>query len=530
VLVVLKERPKRPPVSVARRLWSNRSRLAYLAYRWLDARLFRPTPDAFASGDAGPLLQHAAMLPVRVRETRFCDYVSDEDVARIEDARLDVLLRFGFRILKGPLLNAAKFGVWSYHHGDNEINRGGPAGFWEVMTEQPTTGTVLQILNEDLDNGRVIFRSHARTDRSSVSRNRHNYYWKSAAFVTRKLRDLADMGPAAIEEPACACGCRDFRFYSQRLYRKPGNLETLSLVGRYVARRTQEHVRRLHEADQWGLAWSLSKSPAPSTTLYRFTEEWPARGWSWADPFPVDADGDYHVFLEIYNHATRHGSIGVSRLSRKGVFEQPVTVLDAPYHLSYPFVFQWRGQWFMMPESSNASRIEVFAARRFPFDWTLEAVLFNPLRAVDSTLVEVEGRWWLFTSQSPHPEVRNYDELYVYHAPTPFGPWTPHRRNPVKSDARSARGAGRFLWTGRTLFRPAQDASRRYGSAIVIHRIDELTPDRFRETAVSRIEPGWRPGLSGTHTLNACSGLTMVDFRHGRAKFAGAGAAPRQVR
>jgi hypothetical protein len=220
----------------------------------------------------------------------------------------------------------------------------------------------------------------------------------------------------------------------------------------------------------------------------------------------------------------------VSRLSRKGVFEQPVTVLDAPYHLSYPFVFQWRGQWFMMPESSNASRIEVFAARRFPFDWTLEAVLFNPLRAVDSTLVEVEGRWWLFTSQSPHPEVRNYDELYVYHAPTPFGPWTPHRRNPVKSDARSARGAGRFLWTGRTLFRPAQDASRRYGSAIVIHRIDELTPDRFRETAVSRIEPGWRPGLSGTHTLNACSGLTMVDFRHGRAKFAGAGAAPRQVR
>jgi hypothetical protein len=285
----------------------------------------------------------------------------------------------------------------------------------------------------------------------------------------------------------------------------------------------------LHEADQWGLAWSFSKNQLPSTTLYRFTEEWPALGFSWADPFPVEADGGYHVFLEIYDRAARHGSIGVSRLSRDGVFEPPETVLDAPYHLSYPFVFQWRGQWFLMPESSNATRIEVFAARRFPFDWTLETVLFNPFRAVDSTLVEVEGRWWLFTNQSPHPDVRNYDELYAYHAPTPLGPWTPHRRNPIKSDARSARGAGRFLSRGRSLFRPSQDDSRRYGSAIVINRIDELAPDRFRETAVSRIEPGWRKGLSGTHTLNVCGDLTMIEFRHGRRKLARAGRTHRQV-
>ena len=76
---------------------------------------------------------------------------------------------------------------------------GGPAGFWEVMTEQPTTGSLLQVLNEDLDNGRVIYQSHAATDRSSVTRNRHNYYWKSAAFVTRKLRDVAEAGAAAVE-------------------------------------------------------------------------------------------------------------------------------------------------------------------------------------------------------------------------------------------------------------------------------------------------------------------------------------------
>jgi hypothetical protein len=464
------------------------------------------------------------ILPVTARETRFCDYVSDDDVARIQEARPDVLLRFGFRILKGAILQAAPQGVWSYHHGDNHLSRGGPAGFWEVMNDQPTTGSILQILNDDLDNGRVIYRSYATTDRSSVWRNRNNCYWKSAAFVGRKLRDLADEGAPAVQESACGCGCRDLQFYNQPLFRKPDNLQTLSLVSRYLARRGREHFRRLHRMDQWALAFSFSSGSAPSTTLYRFREQWPAVGWSWADPFPVEAgDAGYHVFLEVFDHAKQHGTIGVSRLTRGGAFEPPVTVLDAPYHLSYPFVFEWRGKWFMMPESSNAERIEVFAARRFPWDWTLESVLFNPLRAVDSTLVDVEGRWWLFTNVAAHPAVRNYDELYAFHGPTPFGPWTPHRRNPVKSDARSARAAGRFFWKGQTLFRPSQDASGRYGSAIAINRIDKLSPDEFQETAAARVEPRWRAGLTGAHTLNSCAGLTMIDFRHGRARYARAG-------
>ena len=157
-LVVQKDGPRRPPAALHQRIWRHRTRLAYLAYRWIDDRLFRSANDAFAVGDASGLLAGAERMCVTVRETRFCDYVCESDVWRICDARPDVLLRFGFRILKGSILHAARYGVWSYHHGDNHVNRGGPAGFWEVMDERPVTGSVLQILNEDLDNGRVIYR------------------------------------------------------------------------------------------------------------------------------------------------------------------------------------------------------------------------------------------------------------------------------------------------------------------------------------------------------------------------------------
>ena len=261
-LVIKKDGPPRARDSLARRIWRRRSRLAYLAYRWLDERTFRTADDAFAREDAAGLLAQATLVRVTVKETRFCDYLSDEDVALIREARPDVLLRFGFRILKGPILQAAKHGVWSYHHCDNRVNRGGPSGFFEVMHERPTSGSVLQILNEDLDNGRVIYRSYAKTDRSSVWRNRNNYYWKSAAFVTRKLRELAEDGPAALEAGPCSRGCNDVRFYSERLFRKPDNLETLSLVGGYLVGRARERIRRVREVDQWGIAFSRSKKPA----------------------------------------------------------------------------------------------------------------------------------------------------------------------------------------------------------------------------------------------------------------------------
>lgn len=514
VLVVQKNRPARSPEPFTRRVWDNRSRLAYLAYRWIDARVFRTSDDAFAPGDLSGV-DDAERLRVTVRETRFCDFVSDEDVDRIKDARLDVLLRFGFRILKGPVLHAARHGVWSYHHGDNLVNRGGPAGFWEVMQQSPVTGSVLQVLNEDLDNGRVIYRSYATTDRSSVWRNRNAYYWKSAEFVMRKLRDLSDNPDALNREP----GCDDVHVYSAPLHKKPDNLRMLSLAGSYLASRARTHLSRIYEADQWGLAFRLSPEAIPHSTLFRFKEQWPPSGVSWADPFPL-ADGDgYHVFLEEYDHSTRRGHIGLGRVRRDGVFEPPVKILETASHLSYPFVFEWRGKRFMMPESANASRIEVFSARKFPYDWTPEQVLFDSVRAVDSTVVSVEDRWWLFTNIAAHVATRNYDELYAFHGPTPFGPWTPHRQNPVKSDARSARGAGRFFWKGSRLYRPAQDCSGRYGSAITINRIDALTPDVFHETVVARIDPRWRAGLSGTHTLNSCEGLTMVDFRHRRSRF-----------
>ena len=155
---------KLPALQRAARWIENRHVLGYAAYQRFDARRYPPIRDPEAPEDLTPVIGGGPLvIPVTPRMTKHCDYFPDDVVARIREQELDVLLRFGFRILKGDALTSARYGVWSFHHGDNTINRGGPAGFWEVMEGHRATGAVLQRLTEQLDAGHVIARSFAAT-------------------------------------------------------------------------------------------------------------------------------------------------------------------------------------------------------------------------------------------------------------------------------------------------------------------------------------------------------------------------------
>jgi hypothetical protein len=508
IVLVVRNLAVPPRYGFARRVWNQRAHLLAGVYQFVDARVYRPRPDASALGDVSDLLAGVPVLDVAPIARGWCDWFPDADVDAIAAHDLDVVLRFGFRIVKGRILGVARFGMWSYHHGDNRVNRGGPPGFWEVIEGDPVTGSVLQVLSEELDGGRVIYRSYASTARNSVTSNRNGYYWKTARFMGRKLRDLHERGPSAIRgEPADAVHAP----YSHRLYRPGRNLEMAPALLRFGARVAGHVLGRWLNHEQWTLGLRV-RSPAGGmdTTLYRFELLRPPRDRFWADPFPVRHGDGYLVFLEELEYRAVRGHISVMEVDSRGGWTRPVKVLERPYHLSYPFVFQWNGDWWMIPETQENRAVELYRAHAFPHDWRLEKVLLPDVNAVDATLAEIGGRWWMFATIAVEGASLN-DELHLFHAPGPLGPWEPHRGNPVKSDVRSARPAGRVFQAGDDWFRPAQDCSRRYGYAVVLHRIDELTPDTYREAEVSRILPHWRRDVLGTHTLNSAEGLTVVD-------------------
>ncbi|NNG16475.1 MAG: formyl transferase, partial [Gemmatimonadales bacterium] len=201
-----------------------------------------------------------------------------------------------------------------------------------------------------------------------------------------------------------------------------------------------------------------------------------------------------------------------------GEWGTPAIALKRPYHLSYPFLFEWEGEHYLIPESVANRRVELYRTSSFPIGWRLDRVLLDDIDAVDPTVVRLDDRWWMFVTVR-NPGRSPSTELHVFHAETPLGPWSSHALNPVKLDIRSARPAGRPFEVDGSIYRPSQDCSVRYGGAIVLNRIEQLSETDYREVVVDRIDPGWGPGLIGTHTINSHHELTVVDGLARGARF-----------
>ncbi|HMO12763.1 MAG TPA: hypothetical protein PKA76_03825 [Pirellulaceae bacterium] len=497
-----------PSVGSAGRLLRNPKHLLWKLYSALDYRLFRETDDPFQRVSVADELDGIPRLRVSPEMTRFRDRFPAEAIETIRGYELDVAIRFGFRILDGDVLKIARFGVWSFHHGDNEVNRGGPPGFWEVALGEPVTGSVLQILSSNLDAGRVIYRSWSSTHPYSVVANQTRFYYKSAAFIGRKLRDLAQQGETALK--CIQCDSSQYRPYFHPLYQPPSNRQMMGFLFRLGARGMRAMMQNAFHRGAWKIAYKISKSSGLPTRLHDFKPLIPPKDRVWADPFPVSHDGKRYIFVEEALHRFKNAHISVLEMNEDGSWKPPAKVLQRPYHLSYPFVFRWNQQFYMIPETKGNNSVELYRATNFPHDWTLEKVLLENVKAVDATVEEIDGRWWMFVGMAERGAPFQ-DELHLYYADSPLGPWQAHPRNPVKSDVRSARPAGRLFQYGNEWYRPAQDGSVRYGYAITLNQITKITSEEFDEEEISKILPKWRKGLMGTHTFNHHAGLTVVD-------------------
>ncbi len=102
-----------------------------------------------------------------------------------------------------------------------------------------------------------------------------------------------------------------------------------------------------------------------------------------------------------------------------GRFTEPKAVIRRPYHLSYPFIFEWHGDDYLIPESASNRTIELYRCVRFPDEWEFQHCLMEGISAYDATLVEHQGRWWMFAAVKAREGASTWDELCIFHARVP---------------------------------------------------------------------------------------------------------------
>ncbi len=425
------------------------------------------------------------------------------DAAGIEllrSAAADAWLCFCAEPPRRPLPDFARYGVLGLEIGVDVAALSPWAGAAEVAAGYPVT--VARVVDYRSADESAIYTGFGATIGNSARRNRLVALRRAIDFFKRSLIALTRTGPstARAEMPP-----------DYPVAPKPTVARVLRLGGRLAAKIATNRWLALGWQQQWQIGYAFGDGTRPDFRNLRYLV--PPRDRFWADPFVI-AEGDRHfVFFEEFRDRDRRGRIVAVEVDERGaVSHAPVPVLERPYHLSYPFVFRWRGGLYMLPETAENGTVELYRCEEMPSRWRLERVLLTNVRAYDATLWHQGDRWWMFVNIAP-PGTDGTDELHLYSSRvTPLGPWIPHPKNPVIVDARRARSAGPLFVVDGTLYRPSQDCSVAYGHSISINRVDALDEHDYRETLVERIEPGWRRDIMRVHTLGASGRLHVVDM------------------
>jgi methionine-rich copper-binding protein CopC len=232
-----------------------------------------------------------------------------------------------------------------------------------------------------------------------------------------------------------------------------------------------------------------------------------------ADTFLFHEDNTWYMFTETLN-SEHNGDLAVSVSSDGLHWTYQQIVLDEPHHLSYPQVFKFGDEYYMLPETSAVNEIKLYKSTNFPYTWTPVSVLVSGNAFVDSSIFRYNGKWWIFTGNA------TTNNCCLYYSDNLTGGWIEHPMSPiVTGDSNKARPAGRsFVYDNNRIIRTAQN-----GEFVRVFEVDTLTTTQYAEHEIpespilNKSGSGWNavgmhhfdPWWTGNHWL--CS----VDGRSG---------------
>lgn len=408
--------------------------------------------------------------------------------ARLAEAGIELVVDLGF----GPPRLAPGVTVWQLRFGP-EGRPGPPGGPELVRGERSVLARLVELVGPS--EGRVLVEGRIKTVRHSLAATRARVLdviarwparalaWRRAGLEVQEVDRHLRLDPTPQPEPR-----------ARRLREASGA------------------VRRLLDCtieEEWRIG-VMDADPAVLLEGSRPSIRWlpaPSEGWL-ADPVGVRGTV---ILAEAFAPATARGHLVRTGLAAGAPV---VPVLRAAHHLSWPFLVEEGGEVFLVPEASATGQIRLWRAAPFPDRFEPDAVLVEGFAGVDPTVLRHGGRWYLFAGDRAD---QDEGRLHLFVAEALRGPWRRHPMSPVVDDLGSARPAGPIFAHAGRLYRPAQDCTRTYGGAVVINRIEALTPDLYREVPIARLDPDPAgPCPDGLHTLTVGEAGILVDGKRER--------------
>jgi len=406
-----------------------------------------------------------------------------------------------------PGILGARYGVWSLVHEDPFLVRNGDR-------RGPRTARFhLQVETADRAHPLIVRQGHGRVVPWAYGRTLHSMFLLGAALPAAVCGVLRSGG-----EGSAPPGAADAEPDAEVRPRMPVRTrDLLSAAVRLVMEKVRRGVRFLFRTEEWTLG--LIRAPIHALLDGRGLRDHvvvptPGGGRFFADPFGIPGEDGIRILCEGYDFQRRTGWLAELEIDLQGRVVTPPqpSSLQFPHHTSFPYLFRHEDRWYCVPETYQAGTVTLWETDGAFARWRRVATLLEQTPLLDPVVVRHEGLWWLMGT--PRFAGDSMSSLALWYAEELLGPWHAHAGNPVKVDVRSARCAGTPFLHGGKLHRPAQDCARSYGSGVIIHRIDRLTPTDFTETPVARVDPDPATGFpDGIHTLSAVGDQVLCDMK-----------------
>ncbi|WP_419213953.1 hypothetical protein ACNR9Q_07320 [Maribacter sp. X9] len=486
--------------------FAGASHLLLKAQLYLEKEYLFKSKGSIIESELGVVLNNIPTIQVQPVIDKKGSIFAPLEINLIQGYELDLLLNLGSGKIVGEMPNVAKYGTWTLVLKDYLEKRSGPVGFWEVHKKKPVIGATLlkttsttqetEILDTAFFNRHWSITETATTvAEGSVSLLFKNLVkLKDQYFVTSKESIVSlpkDIGPKPLEVLQYIFG-----FYGQFFNR---------LVEKFMAR----YFKRRYEC------WTIFTGDTgffDDITSGSFPLRMPDDEF-WADPFLHTYKGVDYLFFENYSYITKRGKISCGILTDTELTDI-VDVLDFKYHLSFPFLFEENGEIFLMPESSENKKLQIYRAVDFPLRWELYSTAFEGELVADAFIhVDTDKQKWLFLNKQASATAPMNSELFIYQIDSlKFNSVIPHRQNPVIIDAKVARNGGSIFKHDGDFYRPSQrNIDGIYGRALNINKIEKLTISEYVENTVKIIAPTFDKKLMGLHHLHQCGGRFVFD-------------------
>jgi len=231
----------------------------------------------------------------------------------------------------------------------------------------------------------------------------------------------------------------------------------------------------------------------------------------WADPFGMHLEDKYFVFYEEFNKIKDYGTINCLVLNKQFEIIENKVIIDEGVHFSFPYLFQWKGEYYMLPETCQKNEISLYKSSNFPFEWKQEKVLLK-IPGMDNVLFHHSGKWWLVYSSA------NSETESIYYARSNndlLGDWEKCEEQIVHGSLYNSRSGGSVFEHKDELFRIMQNCTDSYGQSVVINKIVNLSETDFREEAIKEIKLTSYLN-TGFHTISKCGSISLIDRRRER--------------